>query len=134
MFSKESTYENPQTADIFRLKNIINYTGPILSANLLDGCPVESKVTKLERSIAPVQLWRIRLYNQCFLFCTEDAEFMTPDGSYVQLKDLNPFDKVVCLDMNNNEIAEIKEMMCDYAYCINTEIGNCYLNNILVKA
>ena len=133
MFSKYSVFENTVSSDLIALKDISNYTGSILSYSIGMNTPIQSCVTKLERSTEKVQLWRIRLYNQCFLYCTIDTEFLNSNYEWKKLSELKNFDRIICLDMNNNTIAEIKEEMQDYAYTLITQEGNSFLNNILVR-
>lgn len=133
MFSKYSVFENTISSDLIALKDISNYTGSILSYNIGMNTPIQSCVTKLKRGIEKVQLWRIRLYNQCFLYCTIDTEFLDSNYEWKKLSELKNFDEIICLDMNNNTIAEIKEEMMDYAYNVITDSGNCFLNNIVVR-
>lgn len=132
MFSKESVYENPETFDLFALNNIVQYTGPILSAKD-DGCPFQSSVICLERTTEKYQLYQVKLHNLCFLYCTEDTYFYTPEMAVINVLDLKPFDKVMCLDQNLNTVASIKKEMADYVYTLKTLQGNAFLNNILVK-
>lgn len=133
MFSKYSVFENTEVSDLYALKDISNYHGSILAYSISTNTPIQSCVTKLERSIEKVQLWRIRLYNQCFLYCTEDTEFLNSNYDWVKLSQLKQFDEILCIDQNNNTVAEIKEEMMDYAYTLVTQEGNAFLNNIVVK-
>lgn len=133
MFGKYSVFENTDVSDLYALKDISNYTGSILSYRISTNTPVKSCVTKLERSTEKVQLWRIRLYNQCFLYCTSDTEFLDSDYNWKKLSELKQFDEIICLDQNNNTIAEIIQDREDYAYTIVTQEENCFLNNIVVK-
>lgn len=134
MFSKYSVFENTEVSDLYALKDISNYHGSILSYDIDTNTPVQSCVSTLQRSTYKVQLYRIRLYNKCFLYCTNDTEFLDSNYNWIKLSQLNQFDEVLCLDQSNNTVAEITEEMMDYAYTLVTQKGNAFLNNILVRS
>jgi hypothetical protein len=136
MFSRFSIFEVPSTTDLFALQDIANYNGNIVSYNVSTGCYFSTPVTKLYRNIEKVSLWRIRLYNKCFLYCTEDSKIMDSSGNFRKISELKQFDEVMCVDMVNNKIAEITNKdgvgIHDYAYVLKTESGNAVLNNFIV--
>ena len=135
-FSRYSVFQVYDTSDLFSLEDISNYRGSITAYDLSTNKVVRDCVTELYRNTFKSDLWRIRLYNKCFLYCTSDTKIMDAQGNFRKISEYKNFDEVMCLDMTNNTIAEITNKdgvgVYDYAYVLKTSTGNAILNNFIV--